>query len=108
MGLYYIHVVLQFMKVKRRSEAKSSSNNLIVIYFLVLGVNPARNYSQVYTTFIIVWCTFGLTWIALLFTLFSKLMEITKTKLTCNALCQTNKTSPVPSILYLWPSLQEQ
>lgn len=87
---------------------KSSSNDLNVIYFLFLGVNPSRNYSQIYSVFIIVWCTFGLSWIALLFTLFSKLLEITKTKLPCNVLCQTNRTSPVASILYLWPSLEEQ
>ncbi|KAF6130883.1 hypothetical protein HJG60_007842 [Phyllostomus discolor] len=74
----------------------------------VPGVNPSQDYSLTYSTFIIVWCTFGLTWVALLFTLFSKFLEIAKTRLTCDASCQANKTSPVPSILYLWPSLEEQ
>lgn len=90
------------MRVKRRSEAKSSSNDLYVIYFLFLGVSAVRTYSPMYTVFMVPWYAFGLAWIALLFNLFSRLLERTKTNLNCKRLCQNEKISSIKSSFFFW------
>uniref|UniRef100_A0A5G2RAL2 Potassium channel domain-containing protein n=1 Tax=Sus scrofa TaxID=9823 RepID=A0A5G2RAL2_PIG len=68
----------------------------------VIGINPSQNYSHIYMAIIMLWCAFGLTWIALLFDLFAKTLEKTKTKLTCHKLCQTERKSSGKSS-YIWP-----
>lgn len=90
------------MRVKRISEAKSSSSDLYVIYFLFLGVNAAETYSPLYTVFLIPWYACGLAWIALLFNLFSKLLERTNTKLNCKWLCQDEKIISIKPSLPFW------
>ncbi|KAF5922775.1 hypothetical protein HPG69_013120 [Diceros bicornis minor] len=73
----------------------------------VIGIYPSRKRSQIYPAIIILWYTFGLTWITLLFDLFSKILEKTKRKLTCNKLCQTERMSSMKSS-YFWSSSCEQ
>lgn len=86
------------MRVKRRSEAKSSSNDLYMIYFLFLGVGPKATYSLKYAVFMLPWYAFGLAWIAILFNLFSKLLERTKTMLNCKLLCQKEKVLSINTL----------
>ncbi|CAI9177057.1 unnamed protein product [Rangifer tarandus platyrhynchus] len=71
----------------------------------ILGINPANNYSSIYVAIITLWCTFGLTWMALFFDLISKNLEKAKIKLTSNKLWQKESQSSWIR-LYFWPSLR--
>ncbi|XP_027997448.1 potassium channel subfamily K member 16-like [Eptesicus fuscus] len=66
------------------------------------GVSAVRTYSPMYTVFMVPWYVFGLAWIALLFNLFSKLLERTKTNLNCKRLCQNEKISSIKASFFFW------
>lgn len=85
---------------------KLSSNDLNVIYFLPLDTYPPQKHTRLYPAIIILWYTFGLTWITLMFDLFSKILEKTKKTLTCNTLSQTEETSSTKTSFF-W-ALSEQ
>lgn len=96
------------MRIKRRSEAKSPSNDLYVIYFLFLGINPHHKYSPIYAAFMLLWYAFGLAWISLLFNLFSKLLARTKTTFNCELLHQKEKVSSMKTSFFFWPTKVSQ
>ncbi|XP_059746864.1 potassium channel subfamily K member 16-like isoform X2 [Bos taurus] len=71
----------------------------------IIGVNPSKNYSNIYMAIVTLWCTFGIAWMALFFDLLSKNLEKTKISVTCNTLWQRErKFSGKRS--HFWPSLR--
>lgn len=94
------------MRVKRRSETKSS-NDLYVIYFLFLGVSPQQTFSTMYTVFLVPWYAFGLAWIALLFNLFSKLLERITPNINFKLLCQEERTPSIKTVFAQLPKVPQ-
>ncbi|XP_058150917.1 potassium channel, subfamily K, member 16-like isoform X2 [Dasypus novemcinctus] len=77
----------------------------------VVGVNPTKKYPLIYQLIIILWCVTGLTWIALLFDLFTKILENTERKLTLipsKMLSQKESLLSMKSSLHFWSSLDDQ
>nr|XP_044629600.1 potassium channel subfamily K member 16-like isoform X2 [Equus asinus] len=72
----------------------------------VIDTYPPQKHTRLYPAIIILWYTFGLTWITLMFDLFSKILEKTKKTLTCNTLSQTEETSSTKTSFF-W-ALSEQ
>ncbi|XP_039096718.1 potassium channel subfamily K member 16-like [Hyaena hyaena] len=63
----------------------------------VLGIYPSQNYSKIYPAIIILWCTFGLAWITLLFDLFSRILEKSHKKLISDMLHQMERMPSMKS-----------